>query len=80
MQKQPCPTLYADSIQPKTSDPPNQSLSSSKHTSASLSINSKQQHHRPQAQDHNITLNTLLQGFNDLKQEIRAFREDITHL
>ena len=25
-------------------------------------------------------MNTLLQGFNDLKQEIRAFREDITHL
>ncbi len=25
-------------------------------------------------------MNTLLQGFNELKQEIRALREDITHL
>ena len=80
MQKQPRPTSYANFIWPKTSGSPNQSSSSLKHTSASLSTNSNQQHYRPQDQDHNTTLNTLLQRFNDLKKEIRALREDITHL
>ncbi len=62
MQKQPRPTSYANFIWPKTSGSPNQSSSSLKHTSASLSTNSNQQHHRLQDQDHNTTLNTLL-GF-----------------
>ena len=44
-QKQPRPTSYVDSIQLKTSDPPNQSSSSSKHISASPSTNFNQQHH-----------------------------------
>ncbi len=79
-QNQPWPTSYADSLRPKKSAPPKQSSSSSKPNSASDSNAFNQPHHRLQDQDRTTTLNTLLQGFNDLKQELHALRADITHL
>ncbi len=78
-QHQSRPSSYADSLRPKKSAPPKHSPSSSKPTSASDSTISNQPP-RPQDQDRTTTLNTLLQGFNDLKQELHALREDITHL
>ena len=80
MQNQSRPTSYADSLRPKKSAPHKQSSSPSKHTSAPDSTTSNPPHPRFQDQDRITTLNTLLQGFNDLKQELHALREDITHL
>src|SRR6266540_2314795 len=74
------PTSYADSLRPKQSASSTQSSSSSKHSPNLESNTSNHPNHHSQDQDRNTTLNTLLQGFNELKQEIRALREDITHL